>query len=658
MRDQITVGTLNRVNMALSDYPVKCVDSWRTSNAAFLECSTKAGYEVSSGPDVMRRERFSLVSSGERCKLDWRQREEHRFPKQVRCAASSDTIANAALAEDGRARLNNADEVTYALWDSAAESLYAQRDSFGLVPFYYFASEEICCFSNELRLLKAAMRERPRWNDRCILARIQAVPLPAQETSYVGIFRVPSGSALYWSRAKGVRVERYYHLATQEVQVSSDFQENSKRLQRLLLSAVQKRLDSKDRVAVELSGGLDSTAISGILAKLARGRLESFSAIFPSHPQCDESEYIAAAVDHQGIRNDVFDATKLDLIGFFEQSVRDFGEIHYAANVHIAQHIQDLAVSAGCQNIFNGIDGDNVASHGLFWLRELADANRWSKFGRETRRVSDLFSTHFPDPKLGLFSVYGRMPFQRAADRASPLTALYAAICLKMFLGISLRRSLRYMRRRRRRACRSDEDNGRYAGRFRVAELNRDMVKSTGYGEYIETLQESQIEAESERGAQIKLLSKGVNESYFELIYPLSVKRGIQTVCPFMDRELIEFCINVPVQHKLRDGWNRAFLRNGLKSVYPSSIRSRRFKSNLAPAAYAQLKKHCVEDLQARALDPSENIWRYFGRESVKEMLSEAQSTEKYDPRLLGKIWTIWATARSMEILEEPTFVD
>lgn len=654
VREDVVGAALGRVRAALSSYPVSYCNCWRSATAGFLECSFRGDTADLPAPGELSSERYSLVSAGERCASLASEKIALRHPHNVKFAASSESVAKAAFLDDGRAFLQNADEVTYAVWDSCSGLLYAQRDSFGVVPFYYCMSKGAFYFSNELRLLRAGMLRQPDWNDRCIVARIQAVPLPVQETSYLGIFRLPSGSALTWSPSEGISVDRYYNLGAHRVEVSSSFQDNSNRLRDLLFKSVEKRLPVNGAVGVELSGGLDSTAISGILAKQSPEQLESFSAVFPGHPDCDESEYISAAVEYQGLKNESFDATSLDLVAAFEESVRDYSEIHYAANIHIARHIQDLALAAGCRRIFNGIDGDNVASHGLFLLRELAEADRWIAFGRETRRISDLFSTHFADPRLSLFAAYGRGAFQRAVDCSNLGTAIFAAACLKIYLGFSLGRSFRFIRRRKGRSRSADPDCRSRVGRFTFDELNPDLASSGQYVDYIRALQTGELEPRSEREAQINVLTKGVNESYFELIHSLSLKRGLQTVCPFMDRELIEFCINVPVQHKLRDGWNRAFLRNGLRAIYPPEIYSRRFKSNLAPAAYARLKDECVENLRERVQEPAQQIWRYFDRGCVKAMLLHVQSAGKNDTRLLGKIWVIWATARSMEILEEP----
>jgi asparagine synthase (glutamine-hydrolysing) len=52
---------------------------------------------------------------------------------------------------------------------------------------------------------------------------------------------------------------------------------------------------------------------------------------------------------------------------------------------------------------------------------------------------------------------------------------------------------------------------------------------------------------------------------------------------PFMDKRLIEFCLALPPQQKLRAGWSRHILRNAMKGVLPEAVRTRRSKANLEP---------------------------------------------------------------------------
>ena len=52
---------------------------------------------------------------------------------------------------------------------------------------------------------------------------------------------------------------------------------------------------------------------------------------------------------------------------------------------------------------------------------------------------------------------------------------------------------------------------------------------------------------------------------------------------PFCDRRLVEFCLAVPANQKLRDGWTRMIMRRAMAGILPAEVRWRAGKANLSP---------------------------------------------------------------------------
>lgn len=53
---------------------------------------------------------------------------------------------------------------------------------------------------------------------------------------------------------------------------------------------------------------------------------------------------------------------------------------------------------------------------------------------------------------------------------------------------------------------------------------------------------------------------------------------------PFFDRRLAEFCLALPPEQKMRQGWTRMIMRRALINVLPEEIRWRGGKANLSPS--------------------------------------------------------------------------
>ena len=67
----------------------------------------------------------------------------------------------------------------------------------------------------------------------------------------------------------------------------------------------------------------------------------------------------------------------------------------------------------------------------------------------------------------------------------------------------------------------------------------------------------------------------------FEFFDRIGAATGVEHRHPFFDKELVEFCLSLPANSKVRDGWTRFVLRDAMRGVLPEAIRLRKDKSNL-----------------------------------------------------------------------------
>jgi asparagine synthase (glutamine-hydrolysing) len=57
-----------------------------------------------------------------------------------------------------------------------------------------------------------------------------------------------------------------------------------------------------------------------------------------------------------------------------------------------------------------------------------------------------------------------------------------------------------------------------------------------------------------------------------------SMAFSIEARVPFLDHEMVEFIFSLPIDQKIKGGWNRAVYRNAMKGRMPEKIRTRRSK--------------------------------------------------------------------------------
>ncbi|HXC03618.1 MAG TPA: asparagine synthase (glutamine-hydrolyzing), partial [Bacteroidia bacterium] len=176
----------------------------------------------------------------------------------------------------------------FALYDSLEESLYLVRDRYGIKPLVYALDTDRIVFASELKALLpyGISREIDAVSVRTYF-HLNYIPAPS--TIFSRVKKLEPG---HYMRIQGGEASSvpYYQLPSTELTPAPDYQQASHRVRELLEDAVRKRMIADVPLGVFLSGGIDSSVITGIASGLKKG-LKSFSIGFPEDPFFDESRF-------------------------------------------------------------------------------------------------------------------------------------------------------------------------------------------------------------------------------------------------------------------------------------------------------------------------------------------------------------------------------
>ncbi|HWC65560.1 MAG TPA: asparagine synthase (glutamine-hydrolyzing), partial [Thermoanaerobaculia bacterium] len=188
----------------------------------------------------------------------------------------------------------------FAIWDERDRSLWAARDRFGVKPFHYAETPDgALLFASEIKALHAA--GVPREADEEVWAGYLASGISdvSGRTFWKGVSALPPGHALTW-RGGRVRIDRWYDLAERsgaevdprpEAEVAEEYRA-------LLTDAVALRFRSDVPVGINLSGGVDSSTLLGIVHAV-RGADDGVSAFTftTGDPRYDELPWVRAMLE-------------------------------------------------------------------------------------------------------------------------------------------------------------------------------------------------------------------------------------------------------------------------------------------------------------------------------------------------------------------------
>lgn len=155
----------------------------------------------------------------------------------------------------------------FAIYDRDKKTLFCARDHLGIKPFYYFHKDGCFAFASELKSLLTLPFIKKNLNCQSLFHYMSLMYVPGEETIIEGVKRLPSGHFLeYDLQNRGLKMECFWkpdfldggHFSKEEL---------TERLRDMLEKAVLRWTLSDVSIGCSLSGGLDSSAIVGLLAK-------------------------------------------------------------------------------------------------------------------------------------------------------------------------------------------------------------------------------------------------------------------------------------------------------------------------------------------------------------------------------------------------------
>ena len=182
----------------------------------------------------------------------------------------------------------------FAIWDGRSRRLFLARDRFGKKPLYYtFGLGGLrFAFASELKALAAIPGFDAQIDPRTLADYLCLSYTPDPDTIYRGIKKLRPGHAMTVN-ASGAREWPYWR---PEFAAEADirFEDAVDELHALARDAVERRMISDVPLGAFLSGGVDSSAVVGVMSSLAHAPVETFSIGF-TDKSFDELEYARQA---------------------------------------------------------------------------------------------------------------------------------------------------------------------------------------------------------------------------------------------------------------------------------------------------------------------------------------------------------------------------
>jgi asparagine synthase (glutamine-hydrolysing) len=211
----------------------------------------------------------------------------------------SDTeVILGAWAEWGKDCVNHLTGMfAFALWDRRQDTLFLARDRLGEKPLYYaFLPDQTLVFASEIKgLLPSPLLERTI--DPCAVEEFFALGYIAEpRTIYTGVKQLPAGTSMLIRRGQQPRVQTFWDPSPAVID-SHEMARLEDALLERLERIVKAQLVADVPVGTFLSGGVDSSGVTALMAKAAPGTVTAFTIGFHSQ-EFDETDYASVVAKH------------------------------------------------------------------------------------------------------------------------------------------------------------------------------------------------------------------------------------------------------------------------------------------------------------------------------------------------------------------------
>lgn len=464
-----------------------------------------------------------------------------------------------------------------AIWDSTKEELYCFRDRLGNVPFYYYLDEEVCIFSNKIQFItnhpKAAIISED-W----VEAFITQAPQNNVDTPYTHIKRLPPASTLVVSKTSA-STDRYWSLGDKQIATPTNIGEATETFIHLIEQSVWNRTgNTGEKIGVELSGGLDSSAIAAIAANKNGSNLYTYSNKLPEAYRGyyegfdDEYKKIETIKEYLGITNHTYLDTVTDTpLHYTEQALDAIG---YPTNMNVNIYQQSIYGQVQKNNVstlLSGFGGDEMLSANLnnIHLKHLIT------YGKLNSAVKHIRRHGYPYAKALLWVIYNyiyKSRFEPQANQAK--SKIINSVLLHPYKHIAYSTPVL-----------SQHSYTRSWHEFRI-----------GFAATVERL---------------------------ETGYHISGAYGIRYLYPLLDSDTLDFFYHLPDEWKLDHKYGRALFRKAIKNLLPPGIVESRKPTNTAviPVIKIETEKY-FDDVKEYLLsiDPQNPVYRYIDRDKLADL--------------------------------------
>lgn len=479
----------------------------------------------------------------------------------------------------------------FAIYDKSKNEIFCARDRFGIKPFYYYKDEENFIFASEIKgilasnIVKAEIDEKTLF-DFIVFNRTDHI----KNTCFKNIKNLRPGHSVRINLTNNELVFKQWYSLPKVEENKLSYSENEAALYEKLLKSIKLHLVSDVPVGSALSGGIDSSTIVSLMRQLLPpgAKIEAFSAIYDKNWEKDESKYIKIMAEKKKLNENYVYPNAESLLLELDDLIYQQEEPFASASIFASRKVYQKANEKNIKVLLNGQGADELFAYdymAAFYFYELFTKFKWLKLIKE------------------LFLFYKKQAYPNFTFQ------LFAFLLAPDFLKNKLI------------SISHNFTNKEFFNKYKnESNFNKNFFSS-------------------------KTLNQNVKNHLLMKLHHLlrvedknSMTYSVEGRVPFLEKELVEFALNIPAKYKIKNGEVKYILKHAMKKLLPSEIFKRNNKIGYAtPMDNWFREPNFIKYVDGMLNKTEQPMQEYLNINHVKEKWEKHKENKENNSKIIWK---------------------
>lgn len=502
----------------------------------------------------------------------------------------------------------------FCIYDKQEQSFFIARDRYGVKPLLYQFDEDKFLFASEMKSILAYGIEK-ELDYASLHTYLQLNYIPAPRTIFQNVKKLLPGHYLE-VRSRKLEVNSYYTIpfpAHNEQPTTNDYDNAKQKFAQLLEASVQRRLISDVPLGAFLSGGIDSSIVTGLAAK-HKSNLHTFSIGFKEEKFFDETSYARLVAKHFKTDHTVFSLTNNDLyehinaiLDSLDEPFADSSAINvYILSKETRQHATVALSGDGADELLAGYNKHAASYRAIHpgWRESLAFS------------LLPLWR-NFPQSRNNFFSNRARQ-LQRFAE------------------GMKLSSKEKYWHW----AALASRDKAYQL----FSQHSRENLNRHEWNQFKEELLKTIPDKETINDILLTDMNLVLPNDMLMKVDLMSMAHGLEVRTPFLDFELVNFAFSLPDEFKINAKIRKRILQDAFKDFLPLELYNRPKKGFEVPLLKwlrTEMKSLIEDDLLSEKFILEQNIFDFPAVDQLRKQLFSVNPRDVH-ARIWGLIVFQW----------------